>query len=285
MSSSDHSGQHGLTALLMSSVCSYSSLGMPCQQRRLPSPCLEPPSPVFCPCSLSERSALALTTLCSSVAVGLCMEHVPLCPLPCLTQSTQENPWHAQAVQVYTFWGIAGGHAFTVLLISSIVTALYTHVTCHTMTRPEDYLIRAEAKYISVLLMAFFFLGRPSCLCPWQHCVCGQCAPPSIFTLAAIKALRLSWCCSGCRRKVGVHSSPDPGVRVGTWRHICIQARLPAQPGATHSTWNRQTAHAVTASLHAPACEVGCCRPTWSHTGSCTVLGSGSVANKCAPVQ
>ena len=63
---------------------------------------------------------------------------------------------------------MAGGHAFVVLLISSIVTALYAHVTCHTMTKPDDYLIRAEAKYISVLLSAFFLLGRPACLCPCQ---------------------------------------------------------------------------------------------------------------------
>ena len=70
-----------------------------------------------------------------------------------------------QAVQVGKFWSMAGGHAFVVLFISSAVTALYAHVTCHTMSRPDDYLIRAEAKYISVLLSAFFLLGGPSCIC------------------------------------------------------------------------------------------------------------------------
>ena len=73
---------------------------------------------------------------------------------------------------------MAGGHAFVVLFISSTVTALYAHVTCHTMTRPDDYLIRAEAKYISVLLSAFFLLGRPSCLCHCHDHVQMHCALP-----------------------------------------------------------------------------------------------------------
>ena len=34
---------------------------------------------------------------------------------------------------------------------------------------------------------------------------------------------------------MGVHPSPDPGLRSGARRHICIQARAPAKPGATRS--------------------------------------------------
>ena len=96
------------------------------------------------------------------------MVHTPPCSMASLSQTAREESWRAQAVQVGKFCSMAGGHAFVVLFLSSAVTALYAHVTCHTMTKPDDYLIRAEAKYISVLLSAFFFLGRPSCISPSQ---------------------------------------------------------------------------------------------------------------------
>ena len=101
-----------------------------------------------------------------------------------------------QAVQVGKFWSMAGGHAFVVLFISSAVTALYAHMTCHTMSRPDDYLIRAEAKYISVLLSAFFLLGGPSCICPCHPYLCLQCRAPSLLVLTAMKSasqLLLLW--------------------------------------------------------------------------------------------
>lgn len=106
------------------------------------------------------------------------MVHMPLCSMASSRQSAQENSWHAQAVQVGKFWSMAGFHAFVVLFISSMVTALYAHVTCHTIIRPDDYLIRAEAKYISVLLSAFFLLGRPACMCLCQPYIRVQCAAP-----------------------------------------------------------------------------------------------------------
>lgn len=47
-----------------------------------------------------------------------------------------------------------------VILSSSLLAALYAHVECRMMTKPQDYLLLAEAKLISVLLGAFFFLGE-----------------------------------------------------------------------------------------------------------------------------
>ena len=47
-----------------------------------------------------------------------------------------------------------------VILSSSLLAALYAHVECLMMKEPQDYHLLAEAKLISVLLGAFFFLGE-----------------------------------------------------------------------------------------------------------------------------
>ncbi len=72
-----------------------------------------------------------------------------------------------------------------VILSSSLLAALYAHVECRVMTEPEDYLLLAEAKLVSVLLAAFFVLGEahnarqrlvPVCLVSsWGACACKVC--------------------------------------------------------------------------------------------------------------